>query len=66
MIALEFRKSDDDFNVEWIFNEMLKRGFIVGVKPEANLIRFMPALTSEQSEMESILQNLNGVLQEST
>jgi len=63
MIALEFSKANDNFNVELIFNEMLKRGFIIGFKPDANLIRFLPPLTIEESEIESTVLNLNIVLE---
>ena len=63
MIGLEFSKSNDNLNVEWMFNEMLKRGFIIGFKPDAIIIRFLPALTIEESEIETIVENLNTVLE---
>lgn len=59
MIGLEFSKSNDNFNVELIFNEMLKRGFVIGFKPDADLLRFLPALTIEESEIENVVENLN-------
>ena len=59
MIAVEFSKSNDNFNVELIFNEMLKRGFIIGFKPDATLIRFLPPLIIEEKEIETVLENLN-------
>ena len=62
MIALEIAEANDNFNVELIFNEMLKRGFIIGFKPDANLIRFLPPLTIEESEIENNARELNGVL----
>lgn len=63
MIALEFSKSNDDFNVEVIFNEMLKRGFIIGFKPEGELVRFLPPLTIEENEIETMVEKLNTELQ---
>jgi acetylornithine/N-succinyldiaminopimelate aminotransferase len=63
MIAVEFSKSNDNFNVELVFNEMLKKGFIIGVDPRADLMRFLPALTIEESEIGSMLDNLNAFLE---
>ncbi|KPL05206.1 MAG: hypothetical protein AMJ73_01825 [candidate division Zixibacteria bacterium SM1_73] len=63
IIALEIEKSNDRFNVELIFNEMLKRGFIIGVDPRADLMRFLPALTIEESEIESMFENLDAFLE---
>jgi acetylornithine/N-succinyldiaminopimelate aminotransferase len=66
MIALEFSKSTDDFNVELICNEMLKTGFIIGSKPDANVIRFLPPLTIEERENEAIVENLDIILEKMT
>jgi acetylornithine/N-succinyldiaminopimelate aminotransferase len=63
MIGLEIVGSNDKFNVELIFDEMLKRGFIIGFKPDANLTRFLPPLTIEESEIEAMVENLNTVLE---
>lgn len=64
MISLEFSKLGGNFNVEFIFNEMLRRGFIIGFHSEANLIRFMPPLTIEETEIENLVENLHVVLKE--
>jgi len=63
MVSLEFSKSKDEFDVELIAKEMLKRGFIIGYKPEANLIRFLPPLTIEENEIENMVENLGVVLE---
>jgi acetylornithine aminotransferase len=62
MIGMEFYKLPRNFSVEFIFNQMLKRGFIIGFHSEANLIRFMPALTIEEKEIEKMVDNLDEVL----
>jgi len=63
MIGLEFSKPTDNFDVELIFHKMLKRGFIIGFNSNANLIRFLPPLTIEESEIKSMVENLNIVLE---
>jgi acetylornithine/N-succinyldiaminopimelate aminotransferase len=63
MIGMEFSKPQNDFNVELVFNEMLKRGFVIGYNPDADLIRFLPPLTIEEGEIEAVAKNLNIVLE---
>ncbi len=63
MVSLEFSRADDNLNVETISDEMLKRGFIIGFNPTANLIRFLPPLTIEEGEIEAMVENLNMVLE---
>jgi acetylornithine aminotransferase len=63
MIALEFSNPKHDFNVELIAKEMLKRSFIIGYNPDANLIRFLPPLRIEEKEIEALVENLEVVLE---
>lgn len=63
MVGMEFSKSNDNLDVELLSNEMLKRGFIVGVNPNANVIRFLPPLTIEEHEIEALIENLGIVLE---
>jgi acetylornithine/N-succinyldiaminopimelate aminotransferase len=64
MAAVEFEEAKADFDVKRISNQMLKRGFVIGFKQEANLIRFMPPLTIEVKEIENMMDNLDAVLKE--
>jgi acetylornithine/N-succinyldiaminopimelate aminotransferase len=64
MAAVEFKGSTADFDVQLISNQMLKRGFIIGFKQNANLIRFMPPLTIEEKEIKNMVGNLDAVLKE--
>ncbi|KPK98015.1 MAG: hypothetical protein AMJ90_10065 [candidate division Zixibacteria bacterium SM23_73_2] len=62
MVAVEFTKVDEKFNVQSIAERMLEKGFIIGYNPDANLIRFLPALTIEEKEIENLVENLSVVL----
>jgi 4-aminobutyrate aminotransferase-like enzyme len=64
MVAVEFKGSEADFDVNLISDQMLKRGFIIGFKQNAILIRFMPSLTIEEKEIENMVVNLDAVLKE--
>jgi 4-aminobutyrate aminotransferase-like enzyme len=63
MVGVEFSKSNDNLDIVSLSNQMLERGFIIGVNPKANLIRFMPPLTIEEDEIAAMTENLNIVLQ---
>lgn len=62
MASMEFAESYDSVCVEVISNEMLRRGFIIGFNPGANLIRFFPPLTIEETEISRMAENLDAVL----
>jgi acetylornithine/N-succinyldiaminopimelate aminotransferase len=62
MAALEFVKSNQGLSVESIADEMLNKGIIIGFNPRANLIRFLPPLTIEESEIDNMIDNLSVVL----
>jgi len=63
MIALEFEDSDERFSVTSVYRELLKRGFIVGYNPAANLLRFYPALTIGEEDIAQLLENLDHILE---
>ncbi len=63
MASLEFTKAGDGVDVQWIAEEMLKRGFLIGFNPDANLIRFLPPLTIEENEIEAVVENLKTILE---
>lgn len=62
MASMEFAESYDSVYVETISNEMLRRGFIIGVNPTAKLIRFFPLLTIEETKISRMAENLDAVL----
>ncbi len=64
MAALELSGSNQALRVEAIGDEMLQRGFIVGVNPSARLLRFLPPLTLVEAEIENMAENLAAVLEE--
>jgi acetylornithine aminotransferase len=64
MAVVEFEEAIADFDVKRLSNQMLQRGFIIGFKQNANLIRFMPPLTIEEKEIENMVGNLDAVLTE--
>ncbi|MBU7014869.1 MAG: aspartate aminotransferase family protein [Theionarchaea archaeon] len=61
MLAIEF-KDDTSFSLESAFLELLEAGFIVGYKPEAALLRFLPPLTIEETDISRLLQELGCIL----
>ncbi len=63
MAALELSGSNQALRVEAIGDEMLQRGFIVGVNPSARLLRFLPPLTLVEVEIENMLEDLAAVLE---
>ncbi|MCP4536297.1 MAG: aspartate aminotransferase family protein [Chloroflexi bacterium] len=62
MIAMEFEANNEHFSLDSVYHELLKRGFIVGYKPTANLLRFYPPLTIEEKDIAQLLENLDNVL----
>jgi acetylornithine/N-succinyldiaminopimelate aminotransferase len=63
MAALELSGSNQALRVEAVGDEMLQRGFIVGVNPSARLLRFLPPLTLVEVEIENMLEDLAAVLE---
>ena len=62
MLAMEFRSDYERFSLNSVFDELIKKGFIVGYKPQANLFRFYPALTIKEKDIDLFLLNLNQIL----
>jgi acetylornithine/N-succinyldiaminopimelate aminotransferase len=62
MAAVDFSKSTGRLSAESVANEMLRKGFILGFSPEANLIRFLPPLTIEEGEIDNVIEHLGLVL----
>jgi 4-aminobutyrate aminotransferase-like enzyme len=63
MIAMEFGEDDEHFSLTSVFRELVERGFLVGFKPEANLLRFYPPLTIGEKDITQLLENLDHTLE---
>jgi acetylornithine/N-succinyldiaminopimelate aminotransferase len=64
MAVVEFEEAKAYLDVKRISNQMLDRGFVIGFKRNANLVRFMPTLNIEEKEIENMVVNLDAVLKE--
>lgn len=62
MIAMEFEANGGHFSVASVYRELLARGFLVGCKPAANLLRFYPALTIGEKDIAQLLESLDRIL----
>ncbi len=61
MMAVEFHKNAD-LNLEEIHKELFDAGYIVGVNTVANLLRFYPPLTIEETQIKSMISTLSAIL----
>jgi len=62
MLAIEFAADRDGFVLDDLFARLLDRGFLVGYKPEGNLLRFFPPLTIPETDLARLLQTLDELL----
>ncbi len=62
MIAVEFQGDDGHFSLTSVHRQLAERGFLVGFKPVANLLRFYPALTIGEEDIAQLLENMNHIL----
>jgi len=62
MISMEFAKVHDNFTTAFIYQEMLKKGFLIGYNPSSRTIRFLPPLTIEKKEITNLVEALDQVL----
>jgi len=62
MIAMEFKDHDGRFSLDSVFRELLERGFLVGYKPTARLLRFYPPLTIREEHIAKFLESLSHIL----
>ena len=63
MIAMEFEDNDERFSLASVYHELVERGFLVGFKPAANLLRFYPPLTIKEEDIAQLLENLDDILE---
>jgi len=62
MIALEFA-SEGEISALQAYHQLLKRGFLAGCKPAANLLRFYPPLTIKREDLAQLVRSLDEILQ---
>jgi len=51
-------------NSTQVYHRMLERGFLVGHNTQRNIIRFLPPLTLDESEIVRLVTNLQRVFEE--
>ncbi len=62
MIAMEFQADDEHFSLNSVYHQLVERGFLVGFKPAARLLRFYPPLTIGEDKITQLVDNLNQIL----
>lgn len=60
MATLEFNHREG-FSLKSVFIKLLAKGLLVGYKPAADLLRFYPALTINESDIERMLDALDTI-----
>lgn len=63
MVALELVGGSSSLTTSAIYDEMLKRGYLIGHNPRSNVLRFLPPLTIEEKEIANLADELYDVLQ---
>lgn len=58
LLGLEFNPHEKA-NAAWAYRVLLEEGFVVGYYPDANLLRFDPALTMEKENILSLVASLD-------
>ncbi len=68
MMAMEFEGQGHDgrFSLGSVYRQLMERGFLVGYKPVANLLRFYPPLIIGEGDIAPFLEDLDRVLEEFT
>jgi len=57
------RYANSSINSTHVYHRMLERGFLVGHNPQRNIIRFLPPLTIEESEIARLVTNLQRIFE---
>ena len=63
MIAMEFQGDDEHCSLSTVYRQLVERGFLVGYKPEARLLRFYPALTMGEENITQLVEIVNHILE---
>ena len=62
MIGMELKKGDGRLTASDIIHRLMDHGDLAGYQPHTNTIRFLPALTIEEKDMTSLVENLARIL----
>jgi acetylornithine aminotransferase len=62
MTAIEFHDGPDFIYTTTVHHELFRRGFLVGRRTIAPVIRIDPSLTVEAQDLDDFLENLDGIL----
>jgi acetylornithine aminotransferase len=62
MLAMEFEEDSPSFSLMEVYRQLLDRGFIVGYKPAARLLRFYPPLIIGEGDIDRLLAELDRIL----
>jgi acetylornithine aminotransferase len=63
MIAVELRARAGSSPAATVYQRLLEQSFLVGLKPEANLLRFYPPLIISEGEIARLIAGLKGILE---
>lgn len=61
MITVEFERAGEQLSANAVCHQLFLRGFLVGYNPTVNLIRFYPALTINEKEIDCLLGNMEEI-----
>ncbi|MCP4902454.1 MAG: aspartate aminotransferase family protein [bacterium] len=64
MLAVTLKGAPEDGMATLVHRQLLERGFIVGCKAPANVLRFFPPLIMPEQEFDRLIQSLDEVLGE--
>lgn len=64
MIVMEFEGDTERWSVTSVYHQLLERGFVVGISPAANVMRFYPALIIGEDDIAQLLENLGEILRD--
>jgi acetylornithine/N-succinyldiaminopimelate aminotransferase len=63
MIIMEFNADDAHFSLSRVYHQLVERGFLVGFKPAARLLRFYPPLTIPEENIAQLVESLKKILE---
>ena len=63
MVAMELEDGAGNSPARLVYQRLLDQAFLVGLKPEANLLRFYPPLIVSEGEIVRLIAGLEGILE---
>jgi len=62
MAAIGLEDDAENSFTTGVHRELVRRGFVVGRRPNINVLRLDPSLTIDRADIESFLETLEGIL----